>query len=263
MYMPFDSYYSNITFLRHLHHWPMHKTLAGQGQKRRTAISVCTILLVKNTTGRETDMNCGINWEALSAIGTMLTAIATILAVVMACLAYFESLRMRKNSAFNTMFSQLIASHKIIFEKNKLCAEFHDIVANKLNHINTTQDFCVIWRLFCAERRIGAVHFSHSFKYVYHEVKTVLDDTTIDEKAKRHYIGIIQAMMNKHELFCYLVSLLQHFEKYPDDENDYREQLKQYNFFADIMRKHDPLYTDLMEHLTNQLYIDVSKIINI
>lgn len=62
---------------------------------------------------------------------------------------------------------------------------------------------------------------------------------------------------------CHLVSLLQHFEKYPDDENDYREQLKQYNFFADIMRKHDPLYTDLMEHLSNQLYIDVSKIINI
>ena len=94
-------------------------------------------------------------------------------------------------------------------------------------------------------------------------MKTVLNDTTIDEKAKQHYIGIIQAMMNKHELFCYLISLLQHFENYPDDKNDYREQLKQYNFFADIMRKHDPLYTDLTEHLCNQLYIDVSKIINI
>lgn len=225
---------------------------------------------------------CSCFWTMIEAIGTILGAVVALVALAIAIIAFRESQKMRKSSAFDALFSQLISSHKEVFrteclQKRTVKSESEDTswynpkqdaFTNFYNYyqsqpkVETTHQLVRIWESY-KDSIDNSVHFSQACKYVYHEVCAVYNEKSIDEKAKQHYIGIIQAMMNKHELFCYLISLLQHFENYPEDKNDYREQLKQYNFFADIMRKHDPLYTDLMEHLCNQLYIDVSKIINI
>ena len=206
-----------------------------------------------------------------------------IVAIIAALLALYQSYSTRKSSAFDALFSQLISNHKDVFgadclqkpsvtktdeespswyygEQNAF-TNFYNYYQSQPK-VETTHQLVRIWESY-KDSIDNSVHFSQACKYVYHEVCAVYNEKSIDEKAKQHYIGIIQAMMNKHELFCYLISLLQHFENYPEDKNDYREQLKQYNFFSDIMRKHDPLYTDLMEHLCNKLYIDVSKIVNI
>lgn len=228
-------------------------------------------------------ISCSCFWTMIEAIGTILSAVAALVALVIAVIAFRESQMMRKSSAFDALFSQLISNHKDVFgaeclQKPSVTKTYKELPSwyNRENNaftnfynyyqsqpkVETTHQLVRIWESY-KDSIDNSVHFSQACKYVYHEVCTVYNEKSIDEKAKQHYIGIIQAMMNKHELFCYLISLLQHFENYPEDKNDYREQLKQYNFFADIMRKHDPLYTDLMEHLCNQLYIDVSTIINI
>lgn len=228
-------------------------------------------------------ITCSCFWTFLQAVGTILSAAIAFWALRTAKKAIKESQKMRKSSAFDALFSQLISNHKDVFKAECLQKpsvtktdkaisswfnQEQDAFTNFYNYyvsqpkVETTRQLADMWEVYKGSID-NSVHFSQACKYVYHEVCTVYNEESIDEKAKQHYIGIIQAMMNKHELFCYLVSLLQHFENYPEDKNDYREQLKQYNFFADIMRKHDPLYTDLMEHLCNQLYMDVSKIINI
>ena len=67
--------------------------------------------------------------------------------------------------------------------------------------------------------------------------------------------------MNKDELFCYLVNLLQNFENYPDDRNDYRRQLREHHFFDDLLREHDEHYREAMAHLSIHLYEDMSELI--
>ena len=194
---------------------------------------------------------------------TMIGAIATWLAVIVAGIAYFESLKMKKNSAFNALFTQLMENHKNVFAKKEWCTDFYVQFYNKLDEVRNIKDLCDIWGAYNDSMKRDSVEFSHAFKYVYHEVITVLNDNTINDLSKRRYIGIIQAMMNKDELFCYLVNLLQHFENYPEDDNDFREQLKQYHFFDDLLREHDSRYREVIAHLCTCIYPDVSRLIDI
>ena len=194
----------------------------------------------------------------------MIGAFGTWFAVLVAAAAFWESLRTRKNSAFNALFSQLIANHKEVSTK-KQCTEFYKYFYDRIDDVKTICDLVDLWAEFQKNKLNSeeSVRFSHTFKYVYHEVTTVHKEGTISPPAKHHYIGIIQSLMNKDELFCYLINLLQHFEKYPDDENDYREQLKQYHFFDDLLRDQDDRYREVMAHLCTYLYADVSKIIDL
>ena len=192
---------------------------------------------------------------------SMIEAIGTLLAVAVAAMAYFESLRMRKNSAFNALFSQLIANHKEVFRRKKWYSGFYDRFILRMDEVRNIRDLCDLWREYNSGLPNQGVEFSHSFKYVYHEAVTVLKDTTIDDAAKRHYIGIIQSLMNKDELFCYLVNLLQHFENYPDESNDYRRQLREHHFFDDLLREKDERYREAMAHLCIHLYEDVGELI--
>lgn len=188
-------------------------------------------------------------------------AIATGFAALMAFFAFFQSQKTRKNSAFNALFSQLIANHKEVSTPN-MCTKFYKYFSDRMDNVKTIRDLVEIWAEFQKELGIEeTVRFSHMFKYVYHEVITVHKESTISQRAKRHYIGVIQSLMNKDELFCYLVNLMQHFENYPDDENDFREQLKLYHFFDDLLRDQDDRYREVLAHLCTYLYIDVSRII--
>lgn len=193
----------------------------------------------------------------------MIGAFGTWFAVLVAAAAFWESQRTRKNSAFNALFSQLIANHKELIADRPF-TEFYEFFVGRLDDLKTIRDLVYIWAEF--QKGLGiekSVRFSHTFKYVYHEVTTVHKEGTISTAAKHHYIGIIQSLMNKDELFCYLINLLQHFEKYPDDDNDYREQLKQYHFFDDLLRVQDERYRETMAHLCTYLYVEVGRIIEV
>lgn len=73
--------------------------------------------------------------------------IAATVAALMALLAFFQSLRTRKNSAFNALFSQLIANHKEVFA-DKPCTEFYKYFADRLDDVKTVRDLVDIWAEF-------------------------------------------------------------------------------------------------------------------
>ena len=54
---------------------------------------------------------------------TMIGALGTWGAVVAAGFAYAQSLKMRKNSAFNALFTQLMENHKEVFGNKKRCSD--------------------------------------------------------------------------------------------------------------------------------------------
>ena len=103
--------------------------------------------------------------------------------------------------------------------------------------------------------------FNNCFKYVYNEIRTVLDEKTIDDDEKRHYMSIIQSYMNNDELFCYLINLLQHYGfHYREDE--YKSCLCKYGFFEDLLNSRDKHYSRLINDLrTTKVGRDLEDII--
>lgn len=85
--------------------------------------------------------------------------------------------------------------------------------------------------------------FSQCFKYIYHEVETIVEYKNVfkDKKQKKYYARLIQATMNKDELFCYYINLLIFF--YANyNSSDRRKHIKllcDTEFFADICRLKD------------------------
>ena len=196
-------------------------------------------------------------------VSNWITAIGTLIAAGVAICALVLSNNTKKNSAFSALFTQLLNNHKEVFNHKELYTKFYETFIINKNQVRTIFDICKLWRVYVDNLgKDYEVEFSHSFKYLYHEVTTVLEDDTIPERTKRRYIGIIQSCLNKDELFCYLINLLQHFETYPDSK-DYRKQLKKYHFFDDLLRKHDTRYKDIMEHLSTYLYAELNMMMEI
>lgn len=156
----------------------------------------------------------------LSSWGEVLVSV---LALIVASYAYEESRTMRKSSTFSTLFSQLINNHKDrfgdeILKKTPLVVSFEsgidkndNVFSNfykyyELHHKaikDPTNNLSIInvWDEYVQMLREGA-KFSHCFKFVYNEIRTVLDEKTIDDNEKKHYMDIIQSYMNNDELFA-------------------------------------------------------------
>ena len=195
-------------------------------------------------------------------------------ALIVAWYAFYESKKMRKSSTFSALFSQLIANHKDIFANNALsktalvkddkcdtkiavidreCDVFSNFykyyevrheevkkVVGEVNIVNVWDDYIKMIK--------EAAKFNNCFKYVYNEIRTVLDEKTIDDDAKKHYISIIQSYMNNEELFCYLINLLQHYGFYYR-KDDYKSYLCKYGFFEDLLHSRDKHYSRLINDL--------------
>ena len=75
-----------------------------------------------------------------SSIWTIITAGSTFLAVIVASFTYRESMRSRKNSTFNALFSQLIANHKDVFSYKQLFAGFFNYYEQRMPDVLATPD---------------------------------------------------------------------------------------------------------------------------
>lgn len=113
-------------------------------------------------------------------------------------------------------------------------------------------DLCNIWDNYMNSITCK-VQYSHCFKYLYHEIKTVLSqsDHVLKAKNKRYYIGIIQSYLNYDELFCYLINLIQHYHrvgiKDNEEDNEFKKALLNYNFFGDL--EHEDKYWNVLSGL--------------
>ena len=74
-------------------------------------------------------------------------AIATGFAALMAFIAFFQSQRTRKNSAFNALFSQLIANHKDV-STEKICTKFYEYFYDRMDDVRTIRDLVDFWAEF-------------------------------------------------------------------------------------------------------------------
>ena len=221
-------------------------------------------------------LKCGITFLIGSKynLSEWIGAFVSFGALIVAWYAFYESKKMRKSSTFSALFSQLIANHKDIFANNALsktalvkddkcdtkiavidreCDVFSNFykyyevrheevkkVVGEVNIVNVWDDYIKMIK--------EAAKFNNCFKYVYNEIRTVLDEKTIDDDAKKHYISIIQSYMNNEELFCYLINLLQHYGFYYR-KDDYKSYLCKYGFFEDLLHSRDKHYSRLINDL--------------
>lgn len=102
-----------------------------------------------------------------------------------------------------------------------------------------------IWEEYNRRLQIGcgeecSSNFKNYFKYIYKEVTYIRDnsDGLLNDADQRQYVGLIEGQMNNDELFCYLVNLLEYYEKNADNQKliSYFEYLKQNAFFKEICK---------------------------
>lgn len=195
-----------------------------------------------------------------------ITAIATSIAACFAYRAYKQSLKARKSAAFSTLFAQLIENYKSIFgNKENTDSSFVSLFNHFKEKIDSKKSESISSDFVEQMYREGLgddTYFSHCFKYVYYEIKTVLGESFDDDDVKRHYIGIIQACMTYDELFCYFINLLQYFTKdgnsnenpeefHPKNKDDEKfiDGIRNYDFFKNLTEGHDVTYKNLINHL--------------
>lgn len=190
-------------------------------------------------------------------VANWITSIATSLAVYFAYRAYRQSLKARKSAAFSTLFAQLIENHKSIFgnkENTKssfvsLFKNFKDKIDSKKSESETISSEFV--EQMYNEGVGNDTYFSHCFKYVYYEIKTVLDEKSLDNDERKHYIGVVQACMTYDQLFCYFINLLQHFAKkrWRRKDRSFMKGLKRNDFFKNLTESHDDKYKKLIKDI--------------
>ena len=67
----------------------------------------------------------------------------------------------------------------------------------------------------------------------------LVEKSKIDVEDKQLYIDRIQALLNRNEMFCYFVNLVEYIDKLSVEEKikkhvEYIEILEKYNFFKDL-----------------------------
>ena len=209
------------------------------------------------------DGNSGI--VNLCNLDDYLNVLGTFFLALMATFAFWESLKMRRRSSFNAIFTQLLSNHVAIFKdvaesnpissstkiKTNVFAGFYEDYKVSRTLPMNGEKLQELWKHYC-DNIPDSIKFSHAFKYVFHEAKTVYDEYRTTDPMRKQYIKIIQANMSQDELFCYLINLLQHYFKSEEKEEikQYFENLKESNFFEDLIRK-DGKYCPVICELRN------------
>jgi len=206
----------------------------------------------------------------MSFILDILSAIAAILGVLFAFLAWMQSLKTRCYTSFETSFSNMIALQKSFFDNDflRITKLNHTLVINKIAilffsfrgrthfyHIDTRlpvtinfsnffteiwnnfpnesfshQDLVYIWNYY-TERLVYQSHFLNSFKFLYNIIDTItIAKIKTEDKAK--FVERVQALVNQDELFCYYMNQIVY-----SNENDspYLKILRAYDFFKDVL----------------------------
>lgn len=213
-------------------------------------------------------------------VASWITAIATSFAACFAYRAFRQSQKARKSAAFSTLFAQLIDNHKSIFgNKESSKSSFVSLVNHFKDKIDSMKSESIgsdfVEEMY-NEGLGDDTYFSHCFKYVYYEIKTVLDERSLEDNERMHYMGVIQACMNYDELFAYFINLLQHFSKdylkkkgkctfqrnrFNKRDNDFMAGLLRYGFFNNLSEGHGETYIKQLQILYRNSSEDSKKII--
>lgn len=193
----------------------------------------------------------------------IISAAFTAFAALIAFFAYRQSIKTRKNSSFDAIFTQLLASlHNSFYNdsvkktrlKQRNAVSVGNISIGINPNLNVFLNFCIFYRKYFEEKErtllpseIPMVWKAYSnallyesdflicFKYLYHIIDNV-SKFELKEDTKRQYIGIIQSQLNLDVLFCYLINQIVMAE---GKENEFTHNLKVYEFFKDLYADKD------------------------
>lgn len=181
----------------------------------------------------------------------MVTAISTLIAAYLAYKAYNNSVRMRRQASFDSVFSQLLVNYRSYQLDKRLLTTKVKKEDDSLKYVpdSTFHYFCTIYEKE-SERNMQTLegitriwsnysnslvyraNFLNTFKYIYYVVDLVAN-SPLDEKMKRRYVKIVQSQLNMDILFCYLINLICMSR---GEVNDYIYTLRKYDFFKDIFK---------------------------
>lgn len=199
-----------------------------------------------------TDTLISTQMEDWGGFATCVTAIFALVSVFLAFKAFSSQTLAAKRASFDATFTQIFAQHSILYKKVQCPSMVHCHFAGFRRYFQfriyynagpvTNQQ---IWEEYNRRLQIGcgeecSSNFKNYFKYIYKEVTYIRDnsDGLLNDADQRQYVGLIEGQMNNDELFCYLVNLLEYYEKNADNQKliSYFEYLKQNAFFKEICK---------------------------
>lgn len=199
-----------------------------------------------------TDTLISTQMEDWGGFATCVTAIFALVSVFLAFKAFSSQTLAAKRASFDATFTQIFAQHSILYKKVQCPSMVHCHFAGFRRYFQfriyynagpvTNQQ---IWEEYNRRLQIGcgeecSSNFKNYFKYIYKEVTYIRDnsDGLLNDADQRQYVGLIEGQMNNDELFCYLVNLLEYYEKNTDNQKliSYFEYLKQNAFFKEICK---------------------------
>lgn len=108
-----------------------------------------------------------------------------------------------------------------------------------------------IWQRY-QEQIKESENFNKYFKYLYHEIQTILLQKDLCKKKKMEYTKIIQCSINDSQLFSYLINQIIFFHmEYPNKGQAYIDWLKESGFFNDMYKKEE--YRTVINRLSPRL----------
>lgn len=192
-----------------------------------------------------------LSWE-------MVTAIATLIAAYLAYKAYNNSVRMRKQASFDSVFSQLLVNFRSYqLDKRLLTTRTEKDGKTTIVGYSTFLYFCRIYKEETSKKQpedmqancnhikeiwsayskslVYRASFLNIFKYIYYIVDLV-DNSPLDNWTKKRYVKIVQSQLNMDILFCYLINLI---SAHKGDTNKHIKRLRKYEFFKNIFEDNE------------------------
>ena len=227
----------------------------------------------------------------INTIANLITAIATVIAAIYAYHAYKHSIKMRKSTSFDAIFTQLISNlqgymnHATLQKTNinkkairqgdvEVCYKSNESLSYHEEY-NTFLCFCSIYKAYSKKEHgkkltqedINYIwntytdsltyksNFLNCFKYMYHIV-FIVNESQLSEEDKKRYIGIIQSQLNLDILFCYLINLI---VARNGAQGYYCSVLKEYYFFKDLFEDNSGYGKLIRNTIDKKIYNNLYK----
>ncbi len=202
----------------------------------------------------------------INTFATAITALATWKAFRMAYKAYRQSHELKRITSFDSLFAQLMSNQLSLFGNNLSKTRVNNRFEAWLSDIKKDEDVFTnffhffdhntgrfssmhpispcrlnehIWQRF--QRQIKDFeNFNRCFKYLYHEIQTILLQKDLCKSKKMEYTKIIQCSMNDSQLFSYLINQIIFFHmEHSNRGQEYIDWLKESGFFDDMYKKEE------------------------
>lgn len=192
--------------------------------------------------------------------------IAPWVAIGISFITYWQAYKLKRIASFDSLFTQLISNQLSMFGNNlgktrvnnRFEAWFsgirrdEDVFTNFFhffNHNTTRFSSMHPMPLCCLNQQIwqryqGQIkeseNFNRYFKYLYHEMQTILLQKDLCKSKKMEYTKIIQCSMNDSQLFSYLINQIIFFHmEHSNRGQEYIDWLKECGFFDDMYKKEE------------------------